>query len=109
MEMVKLELDKPVFEKLKASAELAGYKDPYVYLTSLILDKAREQELRGCPHCPVNAKAEKPLLEMTKLSIDGRLHKDLEDTAKKGGERPECFVCDLFTDMIDGFGYQRKA
>jgi len=52
--MVLIKLDKPVFEKLKILAKLAGYKDPYPYLTTIILDKVRERELRGCSHCPVN-------------------------------------------------------
>lgn len=57
---------------------------------------------RGCEHCRINPKAIKPFMKMTRVSFGGHLRQALDETAKYRIERPECFVCGLVEDMVNG-------
>jgi hypothetical protein len=103
MEMVTMEIDKPIYNKLEALAKQKGWASPYAYLVEIILQKSKEQELRGCPHCRNNPRAQKPFLKMKKLPMDPDFRKHLEETSKPGKQSLDCFVCEIIQDFAGAF------
>lgn len=60
------------------------------------------KKLKDCAHCPVNPKATKTFLKMTRVSVGAQCVQGLQETAKHRNEQPECYVCGLVEDMLNG-------
>jgi hypothetical protein len=60
------------------------------------------RKLKDCAHCRVNPKATEPFLKMKKLPVGGKVLQDLQKTAKINNEQPECYLCGLVEDMVNG-------